>query len=74
MSWLYPVAVFTKPNLVHNSSLPLFLEKMIIYPKSPDMQILDCATYFKQLLEVRGGGVTLLTNDKALSLEAEIEG
>lgn len=41
---------------------------------SPDMQILDCATYFKQLLEVRGGGVTLLTNDKALSLEAEIEG
>ncbi|OAV97989.1 hypothetical protein PTTG_12018 [Puccinia triticina 1-1 BBBD Race 1] len=41
---------------------------------SPDMQILDCATYFKHQLQARGGGVTLLTNDKALSLEAELEG
>ncbi|PLW27322.1 hypothetical protein PCANC_27320 [Puccinia coronata f. sp. avenae] len=41
---------------------------------SPDMHILDCATYFKQQLQARGGGVTLLTNDKALSLEAELEG
>jgi len=41
---------------------------------SPDMHILDCAAYFKQQLQPRGGGVTLLTNDKALSLEAELEG
>ncbi|KAI7937284.1 hypothetical protein MJO29_014599 [Puccinia striiformis f. sp. tritici] len=41
---------------------------------SPDMHILDCATYFKEQLQVRGGGISLLTNDKALSLEAELEG
>lgn len=41
---------------------------------SPDMHILDCAAYFKQQVEPQGGGVILLTNDKALSLEAELEG
>lgn len=38
------------------------------------MLILDCASYFKLQVEPQGGGVILLTNDKALSLEAELEG
>jgi hypothetical protein len=66
------VVILTEIQIVYNSGFCISFKN--IFSKSPDMHILDCATYFKQQLQARGGGVTLLTNDKALSLEAELEG
>ncbi|WAR62914.1 hypothetical protein PtB15_15B503 [Puccinia triticina] len=57
--------------LISHLSLIEWLGELLM---AAHMQILDCATYFKHQLQARGGGVTLLTNDKALSLEAELEG
>lgn len=66
--FIYPLLVSLKLNC------RVLIFGLGLHCKSPDSHILDCTIYFKRILEASGGGIMLMTNDKALSLEAELEG